>query len=130
MSKVSSKDRKRARLYYTLAGGVILALLTVEVFANVVLLEFMWIDHRDFEGGPLGYFAVGSTAWWEIFGTAADMVANFIGDGILVRLNYCFAPFILISHRFTGATLYGRPTGWLWWRWWCFISALSVISTV
>jgi hypothetical protein len=46
----------------------------------------MWIDHRNYPGGPLGYLAATEAAWFNILGQAATAAANILGDGILVRL--------------------------------------------
>lgn len=46
----------------------------------------MWIDHRDVPGGPSQYLVDSSAAWWNDWGTAADIVVNIMGDGFLVSL--------------------------------------------
>ena len=56
----------------------------IVVFTNAVFMEFMWIEHRDFPGGPLAYLAKNSSIWWQTLGTAANQVTNFVGDGLLV----------------------------------------------
>src|SRR6266702_2469979 len=50
--------------------------------------QYMWIDRRNYPGGPLGFFAATGNAWYNVFGSAADATANVLGDGLLVRLIY------------------------------------------
>jgi hypothetical protein len=44
----------------------------------------MWIEHRDIEGGPVAYFTINIAAWYNTLGTAADVAANILGDGLMV----------------------------------------------
>jgi hypothetical protein len=46
----------------------------------------MWIDHRNYPGGPLGYFIGSKAAWFNILGLAAAAAVNILADGLLVRL--------------------------------------------
>ncbi|KAJ7119456.1 hypothetical protein C8R44DRAFT_624334 [Mycena epipterygia] len=81
-------NARRKQKAYVMFGGLLLALLTISVFTNSVFLEFMWIDHRDAPGGPLGFLASFSTVWWQTFGTAVTQVTNFLGDGLLMYRCY------------------------------------------
>ncbi|KAF9479329.1 hypothetical protein BDN70DRAFT_906328 [Pholiota conissans] len=76
------------RRIYVIIGASSVSLTAVVVFTDVVFMEFMWIDHRDFDGGPLGYLMANSSIWWQTFGTAANQVTNFIGDGLLLYRCY------------------------------------------
>jgi hypothetical protein len=69
---------------YVLLGSIMILLRTIGLFANVVLLNFAWISHRDFPGGPLGYVAANTSVWWQVLGNVAAQVTFFIADGILV----------------------------------------------
>jgi len=75
---------RRGRTIYLIIGVLILALLTVTVITDAVFLEFMWIDHRDAPGGPLGYLAANSAIWWQTLGTATEQLVNYLGDGLLM----------------------------------------------
>ncbi|KAJ7240190.1 hypothetical protein C8J57DRAFT_1371741, partial [Mycena rebaudengoi] len=50
----------------------------------------MWINHRDFEGGPAAYFGTHISDWYNTFGTAADVTANVLGDGLMLYRCYVF----------------------------------------
>ncbi|KAJ7585130.1 hypothetical protein C8J56DRAFT_142781 [Mycena floridula] len=78
----------RAVRTYIVFGAVILALTTVTVFTNAVMSEFMWIDHRDAPGGPLGYAAVATSFWWQVLGTGTVLLTNSLGDALLVYRCY------------------------------------------
>ena len=51
---------------------------------NALAGQLMWIDHRDYPGGPLGYYSVESTFWFSILGTTASVVQSFMNDALLV----------------------------------------------
>ncbi|KAF7348573.1 hypothetical protein MVEN_01374900 [Mycena venus] len=88
LSWSSDPEARRNARSYILFGGLLLALLTISVFTNSVFLEFMWIDHRDTLGGPLGFLASFSSVWWQTLGTASTQVTNFLGDGLLMYRCY------------------------------------------
>ncbi|KAJ6460368.1 hypothetical protein C8R47DRAFT_1161039 [Mycena vitilis] len=44
----------------------------------------MWIEHRDVDGGPAAYFANNIALWYNTLGTAADVAANVLGDGLML----------------------------------------------
>ncbi|PAV21721.1 hypothetical protein PNOK_0167800 [Pyrrhoderma noxium] len=46
--------------------------------------QLMWIEHRDFPGGPVAYFIANSSIWDQDLGTTAAMVTNWLGDGLLL----------------------------------------------
>ncbi|KAF9008488.1 hypothetical protein BDZ89DRAFT_1025173 [Hymenopellis radicata] len=73
---------------YPILGGAMIFFLTMALFANVVFLDFMWIGHRDFEGGPLAYLSFASSIWFQVLGTVADQIVYFISDGILIYRCY------------------------------------------
>ncbi|KAI0319584.1 hypothetical protein OF83DRAFT_1054702 [Amylostereum chailletii] len=81
-------DRHRTELVYCVVGSLMTAFITIQTFADFVFLEFMWIDHRDFPGGPLAYLAANSSVWWQTLGTASGQATNILGDGLL--LYRCF----------------------------------------
>ncbi|KAF9553340.1 hypothetical protein CPC08DRAFT_713833 [Agrocybe pediades] len=87
LMKSTRKIRQQRRLY-VIVGSISLLLTGIVVFTNAVFMEFMWIEHRDFEDGPLGYLAANSSIWWQTLGTAANQVTNFVGDGLLLYRCY------------------------------------------
>ncbi|KAJ6562492.1 hypothetical protein B0H19DRAFT_1069108 [Mycena capillaripes] len=101
---ISPSASRRSKQLYIIIGGLLFAFLTIATFVNAVFLELMWIDHRDAPGGPLGYLAANETVWWQVFGSAAGQVTNFIADGLLIyrcwiicnsRWNAIVLPFIV-----------------------------------
>ncbi|TFK35404.1 hypothetical protein BDQ12DRAFT_611822 [Crucibulum laeve] len=76
------------RLPYVILGAVSLALTSIVVLTNAVFMEFMWIDHRDFPGGPLGFLAANSAIWWQTLSTTANILVNFLGDGLMLYRCY------------------------------------------
>ncbi|KAF4620402.1 hypothetical protein D9613_001180 [Agrocybe pediades] len=84
----TSPRLRRQRRVYIIIGTISLALTTAVVFTDAVFMEFMWIEHRDVEGGPLGYLVANSSIWWQTMGTAANQLTNYIGDGLLLLRCY------------------------------------------
>ena len=72
----------------------------------------MWINHRDYPGGPLAYYFAESTSWFSILSTAAPVVQNFMNDGLLVRFLSCGCHTVptdldISVNSYTGATSFG-----------------------
>lgn len=78
---------RKGRIFYIAYGGVLLTLVTIAVTTDGLWGQYMWIDRRNYPGGPLGFFAASENAWYNVFGSAADATANILGDGLLVRLS-------------------------------------------
>jgi len=78
-----SHYRKRQR-FYIIYGGILLALVTIQVASNGLWGQFMWIDHRNHPGGPLGFYVSSQVAWYVITGVVSTAMANIVGDGLLV----------------------------------------------
>ncbi|KAI0295629.1 hypothetical protein B0F90DRAFT_1811443 [Multifurca ochricompacta] len=83
-----SSSYQRGRKIYVTYGAVLLSLVTIAVVTDALWGQFMWIDHRNYPGGPLGYFSATENAWYNVFGSAADATANILGDGLLVYRCY------------------------------------------
>jgi hypothetical protein len=77
---------RKGQTIYVVYGGILLALTTIGVSADALGGQYMWIDHRNYPGGPLGYYAVTGPAWFSILGLATVAAANILADGLLVRL--------------------------------------------
>jgi len=78
------KVRKGQRLYIGY-GAILLALVTIEVAMDGLWGQYMWIDHRNYPGGPLGYFVASQGSWYIVTGWAAGIMTNILGDALLVR---------------------------------------------
>ena len=80
-----TSDYRKGQTFYVVYGGILLALATIVVATDAVWGQYMWIDHRNYPGGPLGYFVASKAAWFNILGLAAAAAVNILGDGLLVR---------------------------------------------
>ncbi|KAG2114535.1 hypothetical protein DEU56DRAFT_985143 [Suillus clintonianus] len=76
------------RLFYISFGGLLLLLLTIASASNLAFGELMWIEQRNDPGGPPAFFAANLSAWYNVFGTAADTAANILTDGLLLYRCY------------------------------------------
>ena len=83
ISNSSSGHRKGQRLYIGY-GGILLLLVTIEVAMDGLWGQYMWIDHRNYPGGPLGFFVASEGSWYIVTGWAAGIVTNILGDALLV----------------------------------------------
>ncbi|KAI0095199.1 hypothetical protein BDY19DRAFT_916738 [Irpex rosettiformis] len=79
---------RRKKIFYLLYVAVVEFCMIIAVFANAYIGQLMWIDHRDAPGGPFEYFISKSTFWTNVWGSAADIFANIIGDGFLLYRCY------------------------------------------
>lgn len=84
---------RRARSIYIIIGLLSMIFTGIVIANDAVFMQFMWIDKRNHPGGPLGYLADNSSIWFQTWGTAANMVTNFIGDALLVRRSFSGSPF-------------------------------------
>ena len=87
-----SSAYRRSQKLYVVYGGILLVLATIEVVPEALWCQYMWIDHRNYPGGPLGFYKASQSAWYGTLGFAADAAANILGDGLLVRSVPSFSP--------------------------------------
>ncbi|KAA1476441.1 hypothetical protein DENSPDRAFT_861195 [Dentipellis sp. KUC8613] len=73
---------------YLISGSIINIGMTIAVAANDAFAQLMWIEHRDFPGGPLGYLSAKSSLWVNTFSTAGGILAQIVADGILIYRCY------------------------------------------
>jgi hypothetical protein len=81
-----TSDYRKGQTFYVVYGGILLALTTIGVATDAVWGQYMWIDHRNYPGGPLGYFAPSEAAWYNVLGLVAGTLVNLLGDALLVRI--------------------------------------------
>lgn len=63
-----------------------MAFIYAWAFASDALYgQLMWIEHPNFPGGPVAYFFENTNIWIQVFGTLACMIADWLGEGLLVR---------------------------------------------
>ncbi|EJD00199.1 uncharacterized protein FOMMEDRAFT_112550 [Fomitiporia mediterranea MF3/22] len=69
---------------YVIVGGIMLFLYTFAFAADAVYGQLMWIEHRDFPGGPVAYFVANSSIWIQTLGTLSGQISMWMGDGLLL----------------------------------------------
>jgi hypothetical protein len=87
---LNDQSRRSQKIFYMVYSVVILICMTISKAVNTRLGQLMWIDHRDFPGGPAAYWAANNGVWYNILGAASDVFANIMGDALLVRLPCSF----------------------------------------
>jgi len=58
--------------------------ITTSLALDAVWGQYIWIDHRSFPGGPLGFFKASEGAWYNVLGSAAGATTNILADGLLM----------------------------------------------
>ena len=46
---------RKGQKFYVIYGGILLSLTTITVAMDVLWGQYMWIDRRNYPGGPLGF---------------------------------------------------------------------------
>ena len=84
--ETKGKARTKRRIYIII--GALAALFTgIGILVNVVFMQHMWIERRNAPGrGPLAYLDDNSEIWYQVMGTAANVVTNCMGDALLVTI--------------------------------------------
>jgi len=80
----------RSKMFYIGYSTVLLVLITFALACNLFFGQAMWIEHRDVDGGPVAFFGENIAAWYNTLGTAADVTANVLGDGLMLYRCYVF----------------------------------------
>jgi hypothetical protein len=83
-SKSRFEWKRRIVKFYVIYGFVMLILTTFAMAGNQLMGQLMWIEHRNFPGGPFVYYLENSTLWVNVLGTAACIVGNYLNDALLV----------------------------------------------
>jgi hypothetical protein len=81
---LNDRSQKSQKIFYITYSVVLLICLTIAKAANARLGQLMWMDHRDFPGGPAAYWAANGDVWYNVLGSATDVFANVMGDALLV----------------------------------------------
>ena len=82
--KTESPAKKK---FYICYGFIQLFLITVETCTNRITGQFMWIDHRDFPGGPFAYYLSVTNAWYSVWDLVCGVISNAMNDGLLVSIS-------------------------------------------
>lgn len=81
-----SKNEGTTNSIYVWYSLAMVILLGFALAANLLFGQFMWIEHRNFPGGPIAYFNAESTIWFEVLGTVADVLADYLSNALLVNI--------------------------------------------
>jgi len=86
----AGKGSRRSKTFYIGYSTAMMILITFALACNLFFGQAMWIEHRDVAGGPVAYFGENIAAWYNTLGTAADVTANVLGDGLMLYRCYVF----------------------------------------
>lgn len=70
---------------YIIVGGLMAFIYAWAFAANAVYGQMMWIEHPNFPGGPVAYFEENTNVWIQVAGTFACMLADWLGEALLVN---------------------------------------------
>ncbi|KAJ7650618.1 hypothetical protein FB45DRAFT_888267 [Roridomyces roridus] len=79
-----------SRKFYIIYGAILTILITIAMSCNLFFGQMMWIEHRDVDGGPVAYFGENVQAWYNVFGTAADITADILSNALMLYRCYVF----------------------------------------
>jgi len=78
----------RMRRIYIGFSLIQLLLFTLEVATDGLQAQYMWIDHRDFPGGPLAYFNADGSAWYSVLNFVCGVLSLALSDALLLYRCY------------------------------------------
>ena len=118
--------KSRTVKFYIIYGFFMLIITAFGMSANQLMGQFMWIEHRNFPGGPFVYYTVNSTLWINILGTTCCIVGNYLNDALLVLFFPSSPPLNSFANlfRFTSYIVYTSfivENG----VWWCSLLSYS-----
>jgi len=76
---------RKSQIFYIVHGGILLALVTIEVALDACGANSCGLTTGILVGGPLEFIADSQFSWSFILAFAASAAANILSDGILVR---------------------------------------------
>ncbi|PPR00916.1 hypothetical protein CVT26_015526 [Gymnopilus dilepis] len=79
---------RRMRVIYIAFSVIQLFLFTLLIATNGVTEQFMWIDHRDFPGGPLAFFQAVGSSWYQVLNVACGVISLAMSDALLLYRCY------------------------------------------
>jgi hypothetical protein len=91
---------RKSKNFYVGYSVVLMLLITIALACNQQYGLEMWINHRDVEGGPAAYFVENIAIWYNTLGTAADVTANVLGDGLMLYRCYVFWGHVPVAMAF------------------------------
>jgi len=78
------------RKFYMIYSSFLLLFLSISLATNCAFGDLMWIDDGNFPGGPLAFYQDNSSAWYNTFGTAADVAVFVMADGLMLYRCFMF----------------------------------------
>lgn len=100
-------DRKHWLL--ALYSTVLIALLTIDISANAVWGEQMWITFRNRPGGVVAFLSAETSVWYETLGSTAVVAILFLGDAFLVCAQFYHSSLLANSTRYCLKALSAVP---------------------
>ncbi|ESK84233.1 hypothetical protein Moror_3809 [Moniliophthora roreri MCA 2997] len=83
----SRRTRKQKIFYIFYIASIVLA-QALAIASNTALGYLMWLEHRDFPGGPMAYYTGTTTSWNNFTGISSIELTNFLGN--LLSLYRCY----------------------------------------
>ncbi|KAF9562250.1 hypothetical protein CPC08DRAFT_797506 [Agrocybe pediades] len=79
-----NRNSVKSKRFFTIYSTVLLLLLTIDISANAVWGEQMWITFRDSAGGVPAFLATQTSDWYETMGSTSVVIMVFLGDALLL----------------------------------------------
>ncbi|KIJ60115.1 hypothetical protein HYDPIDRAFT_99320 [Hydnomerulius pinastri MD-312] len=75
---------RRAITFFMFFSTASLVLITIFLSTQAIFGEEMWIVNVNYPGGRTEYFADHVAVWYQTMGTAASIILQLMGDGLLI----------------------------------------------
>ncbi|ESK84236.1 hypothetical protein Moror_3805 [Moniliophthora roreri MCA 2997] len=77
-----SRRTRKQKLFYICYIISIVLVQTLGAVSNTALGYLMWLEHRDFPGGPMAYYTSSATSWNNFTGLVSVEMTNFLGNSL------------------------------------------------
>ncbi|KAI3597556.1 hypothetical protein WG66_003198 [Moniliophthora roreri] len=77
----SRRTRKQKIFYISYIVSIVLV-QALTIASNTALGYLMWLEHRDFPGGPMAYYTSSTTSWNNFTGLGSVELTNFLGNSL------------------------------------------------
>lgn len=99
MTKGRKQYKKDTAIGYIICICALFVLGTIQLATNTKYYEMMWIDDRNFPGGPIAFFTTQFSVPINTVGGVAFILADFLADAILVSSLFYGAILQAMSNR-------------------------------
>jgi hypothetical protein len=80
-------NRKKSDVFYAFFSTMMLFLVSLWLITQAIFNGKMWIEDRDYPGGPGQYWSDHMSDWYMDLGSTAVVLLQLMTDALMVRLS-------------------------------------------